>query len=156
MLAGQNEAADPNAISSREALLVSVGARVGGGKVAGVAVVITLGGLGAVFGMWAIEAVGMATSDALPRKLRPDDFGPNSGPNSGNTGAYNWPLPFEKGPAGDCRVARRLGSSPISQLSPGPAFDSRVVNAAKVVDAVLTGHRSIRQVAIVAYLQCGT
>jgi len=49
-------------ISSREALLVSVGGRVGGGNIAGVAVAITLGGPGAVFWMWMIALVGMATS----------------------------------------------------------------------------------------------
>ena len=56
---------DPGAaghISSREALLVSVGGRVGGGNIAGVAVAITLGGPGAVFWMWVIALVGMATS----------------------------------------------------------------------------------------------
>ena len=57
-----SESADPNAISAREALLVSVGGRVGGGNIAGVAVAITLGGPGAVFWMWAIALVGMATS----------------------------------------------------------------------------------------------
>lgn len=54
--------ADPNKISAREALLVSIGGRVGGGNIAGVAVAITLGGPGAVFWMWAIAIVGMATS----------------------------------------------------------------------------------------------
>ncbi|WP_420006720.1 alanine/glycine:cation symporter family protein [Arenibacterium sp. LLYu02] len=49
-------------LSAREALLVSVGGRVGGGNIAGVAVAITLGGPGAVFWMWAIALVGMATS----------------------------------------------------------------------------------------------
>lgn len=49
-------------VSSREALFVSVGGRVGGGNIAGVAVAITLGGPGAVFWMWAIALVGMATS----------------------------------------------------------------------------------------------
>ncbi len=49
-------------VSSREALLVSVGGRVGGGNIAGVAVAITLGGPGAVFWMWMIALVGMATS----------------------------------------------------------------------------------------------
>ena len=49
-------------VSSRAALLVSVGGRVGGGNIAGVAVAITLGGPGAVFWMWAIALVGMATS----------------------------------------------------------------------------------------------
>lgn len=54
--------ADPNKISAREALMISVGGRVGGGNIAGVAVAITLGGPGAVFWMWAIAIVGMATS----------------------------------------------------------------------------------------------
>ena len=57
---GQN--ADPNTITARSALLISVGGRVGGGNIAGVAVAITLGGPGAVFWMWAIAFVGMATS----------------------------------------------------------------------------------------------
>jgi len=57
-----SRAADPNKISAREALLVSVGGRVGGGNIAGVAVAITLGGPGAVFWMWAIAIIGMATS----------------------------------------------------------------------------------------------
>ncbi|WP_159588732.1 alanine/glycine:cation symporter family protein [Chelativorans xinjiangense] len=62
VLSSKNQSADPNAISAREALLVSVGGRVGGGNVAGVAVAIALGGPGAVFWMWAIALVGMATS----------------------------------------------------------------------------------------------
>ncbi|MEO0761283.1 MAG: alanine/glycine:cation symporter family protein [Pseudomonadota bacterium] len=49
-------------VSAREALLVSVGGRVGGGNIAGVAVAITLGGPGAVFWMWAIALIGMCTS----------------------------------------------------------------------------------------------
>ena len=49
-------------ISSREALLVSIGGRVGGGNIAGVAVAISVGGPGAVFWMWAIALVGMCTS----------------------------------------------------------------------------------------------
>lgn len=53
---------DKKAISGREALLISVGGRVGGGNVAGVAVAITLGGPGAVFWMWMIALIGMATS----------------------------------------------------------------------------------------------
>ncbi|MDA4846155.1 alanine/glycine:cation symporter family protein [Hoeflea poritis] len=62
VLSGSNQTGDPNAISAREALLISVGGRVGGGNIAGVAVAITLGGPGAVFWMWAIALVGMATS----------------------------------------------------------------------------------------------
>ena len=62
VLSSKNQSGDPNAISAREALLISVGGRVGGGNIAGVAVAITLGGPGAVFWMWAIAVVGMATS----------------------------------------------------------------------------------------------
>ncbi|MEX0923329.1 MAG: alanine/glycine:cation symporter family protein [Rhodovibrionaceae bacterium] len=62
VLSSKNQSGDPNAISARAALLVSVGGRVGGGNIAGVAVAITLGGPGAVFWMWAIALIGMATS----------------------------------------------------------------------------------------------
>jgi AGCS family alanine or glycine:cation symporter len=62
VLAGRDPSAGPDQISGREALLVSVGGRVGGGNIAGVAVAITLGGPGAVFWMWAIALVGMCTS----------------------------------------------------------------------------------------------
>jgi AGCS family alanine or glycine:cation symporter len=62
VLLDKNQTADKGAISGREALLLSVGGRVGGGNIAGVAVAITLGGPGAVFWMWAIALVGMATS----------------------------------------------------------------------------------------------
>ena len=62
VLKGDNQSDDPNTISAREALFVSVGGRVGGGNIAGVAVAITLGGPGAVFWMWMIAIVGMATS----------------------------------------------------------------------------------------------
>lgn len=62
VLSPKNQTADPNKISAREALLISVGGRVGGGNIAGVAVAITLGGPGAVFWMWAIALIGMCTS----------------------------------------------------------------------------------------------
>ncbi|SOH93056.1 alanine or glycine:cation symporter, AGCS family [Monaibacterium marinum] len=62
VLSSNNNSADPNQISARAALLLSVGGRVGGGNIAGVAVAISLGGPGAVFWMWAIALVGMATS----------------------------------------------------------------------------------------------
>jgi len=62
MLSSSNQSGDPNTITAREALLLSVGGRVGGGNIAGVAVAITLGGPGAVFWMWAIAIIGMATS----------------------------------------------------------------------------------------------
>ena len=62
VLTGKDDLNDPNSISAREALLVSVGGRVGGGNIAGVAVAISVGGPGAVFWMWLIALVGMATS----------------------------------------------------------------------------------------------
>ncbi len=62
VLTGKDDLNDPNSISAREALLVSVGGRVGGGNIAGVAVAISIGGPGAVFWMWLIALVGMATS----------------------------------------------------------------------------------------------
>ena len=62
VLTGDEESADPTKISAREALFVSVGGRVGGGNIAGVAVAITLGGPGAVFWMWAIALIGMCSA----------------------------------------------------------------------------------------------
>lgn len=62
VLLTKNQTSDEKAISGREALLLSIGGRVGGGNIAGVAVAITLGGPGAVFWMWAVALVGMATS----------------------------------------------------------------------------------------------
>lgn len=52
----------PGQLSSFQALMLSVAGRVGAGNIAGVAVAITLGGPGAVFWMWLVALVGMATS----------------------------------------------------------------------------------------------
>ncbi len=49
-------------LSSFQALVLSVAGRVGGGNIAGVAVAITLGGPGAIFWMWVVGLMGMATS----------------------------------------------------------------------------------------------
>jgi len=51
-------------ISSFQALCTSLAARVGTGNLMGVAVAITLGGAGAIFWMWLIALVGMATAYA--------------------------------------------------------------------------------------------
>jgi len=51
-------------ISSFQALCTSLAARVGTGNLMGVAVAISLGGAGAVFWMWIIALVGMATGFA--------------------------------------------------------------------------------------------
>lgn len=52
----------PGQVSSFQALALSVAGRVGAGNIAGVAVAIALGGPGAVFWMWVIGLIGMATS----------------------------------------------------------------------------------------------
>ncbi|RQP07989.1 alanine:cation symporter family protein [Paracoccus sp. MA] len=56
--------ADKDGISPFQALTVSLASRVGTGNIAGVAVAITLGGPGAVFWMWMVALVGMATAYA--------------------------------------------------------------------------------------------
>ncbi|MFP4004414.1 MAG: alanine/glycine:cation symporter family protein [Alphaproteobacteria bacterium] len=48
--------------TSFQALALSVSGRVGAGNIAGVAVAITLGGPGAIFWMWLVGLLGMATS----------------------------------------------------------------------------------------------
>ncbi|GFG76295.1 alanine/glycine:cation symporter family protein [Mycobacterium botniense] len=49
-------------ISSFQAFCVGLASRVGAGNVAGVAVALTVGGPGAVFWIWVVAAVGMATA----------------------------------------------------------------------------------------------
>jgi AGCS family alanine or glycine:cation symporter len=56
--------ADTSGISSFQALCTSLSARVGTGNLAGVAMAISLGGAGAVFWMWVIAILGMATGFA--------------------------------------------------------------------------------------------
>ncbi|WP_020559317.1 alanine/glycine:cation symporter family protein [Thiofilum flexile] len=53
---------DKNGISPFQALTVSLASRVGTGNLAGVAVAIYLGGPGAIFWMWMVALVGMATA----------------------------------------------------------------------------------------------
>ena len=55
---------DKEGISSFQALSTSLAARVGTGNLAGVAIAITVGGPGAIFWMWLIALLGMATSFA--------------------------------------------------------------------------------------------
>lgn len=55
-------ASDRNGISPFQALTVSLASRVGTGNIAGVAVALTLGGPGAIFWMWLVALVGMATA----------------------------------------------------------------------------------------------
>lgn len=49
-------------VSSFEAFMTSLAARVGTGNIAGVAIAITLGGPGAIFWMWIVALLGMCTS----------------------------------------------------------------------------------------------
>ncbi|GMM83072.1 alanine/glycine:cation symporter family protein [Pseudoalteromonas sp. MTN2-4] len=55
---------DKSGISSFQALCTGLSARVGTGNLAGVAIAISLGGSGAVFWMWLIAILGMATGFA--------------------------------------------------------------------------------------------
>ncbi|EMM5117029.1 sodium:alanine symporter family protein [Providencia stuartii] len=54
--------ADKAGISSFQALCTSLAARVGTGNLTGVAIAITAGGPGAIFWMWVVAMLGMATS----------------------------------------------------------------------------------------------
>lgn len=55
---------DTSGITPLQALTVSLASRVGTGNLAGVAVALTLGGPGAIFWMWMVALVGMATAYA--------------------------------------------------------------------------------------------
>ncbi|CAH0992955.1 Amino-acid carrier protein AlsT [Sinobacterium norvegicum] len=61
LLSGSNQHS-ANSISSFQALATGLAARVGTGNMAGVAVALTLGGPGAIFWMWMMALVGMATA----------------------------------------------------------------------------------------------
>lgn len=76
---------DSAGISSFQALCTSLAARVGTGNMAGVAVAITAGGPGAIFWMWLIAMLGMATSFAESTlaqlyKTKDDDGNYRGGP----------------------------------------------------------------------------
>src|SRR5690606_8563706 len=53
---------DRQGISPFQALCTSLASRVGTGNIAGVAVALVLGGPGAIFWMWMVALVGMATA----------------------------------------------------------------------------------------------
>jgi len=77
--------ADKSGISSFQALCTSLAARVGTGNMAGVAVALTAGGPGAIFWMWLIAMLGMATSFAESTlaqlyKTKDDDGNYRGGP----------------------------------------------------------------------------
>ncbi|NLS12260.1 sodium:alanine symporter family protein [Vibrio sp. SM6] len=77
--------ADNAGISSFQALCTSLAARVGTGNMAGVAVALTAGGPGAIFWMWLIAMLGMATAFAESTlaqlyKTKDDDGNYRGGP----------------------------------------------------------------------------
>ena len=63
-LIGKSTQSSKEGISSFQALCTSLSARVGTGNLAGVAIAISLGGAGAIFWMWVIAILGMATGYA--------------------------------------------------------------------------------------------
>ncbi|MEL4016361.1 alanine/glycine:cation symporter family protein [Dryocola clanedunensis] len=63
-LLAPGKSADKTGISPLQALFTSLAARVGSGNLSGVALALTIGGPGAIFWMWVIALVGMATSYA--------------------------------------------------------------------------------------------
>ena len=59
---GQGFHHEADTISSFQALTLSVAGRVGAGNIAGVAIALSVGGPGAIFWMWLVGLMGMATS----------------------------------------------------------------------------------------------
>ena len=57
---------DGDGISSFQAFAIGIASRVGTGNIAGVAIAVTLGGPGAVFWMWLVAFLGMATAFIEP------------------------------------------------------------------------------------------
>jgi AGCS family alanine or glycine:cation symporter len=89
---------DQRGISPFQALCTSLASRVGTGNIAGVAVALTLGGPGAIFWMWVVAFLGMATAFAessLAQLYKVND------PDSADSGV------FRGGPA--FYIARGLG-----------------------------------------------
>ncbi len=60
----KSEETDRHGISPFQALTISLASRVGTGNIAGVAVALSLGGPGAIFWMWIVALLGMATAYA--------------------------------------------------------------------------------------------
>lgn len=61
---GRGSRGDPSGITPFQALCTTLASRVGTGNIAGVAVALNLGGPGAIFWMWMVALVGMATAYA--------------------------------------------------------------------------------------------
>lgn len=79
------EKGDGEGVSSLQALMISTASRVGTGNIAGVSVAICLGGVGAVFWMWAVAFLGGASAFvestlAQIYKVKDGDKGSRGGP----------------------------------------------------------------------------
>ncbi|MGW5241484.1 alanine/glycine:cation symporter family protein [Monashia sp. NPDC004114] len=61
LLRGSREGAE-GGVSSFQAFCIGLASRVGTGNIAGVAIALTLGGPGAIFWMWCVALIGMATA----------------------------------------------------------------------------------------------
>lgn len=61
---GQASSNDEGDVSNFKALMTALAATIGNGNIAGVATAITLGGPGAIFWMWVVGLLGMATKYA--------------------------------------------------------------------------------------------
>lgn len=84
-LVGGSTGAAEGGISSFQAFCVGLASRVGTGNIAGVAIALTLGGPGAIFWMWCVALIGMATAFVEATlgqifKVRADDGSFRGGP----------------------------------------------------------------------------
>lgn len=96
-----NSRAGDGGISSFQAFCVGLASRVGTGNIAGVAIALTVGGPGAIFWMWMVALIGMAT--ALVEATLGQIFKVNAGDGT-----------FRGGPA--YYIQRGLGSRPAGML----------------------------------------
>ncbi len=92
----QTKGTDNCGITPFQALSVSLAARVGTGNIAGVAVALYLGGPGAIFWMWIVALLGMATAYAESTlaqlfKVRNHDGEYRGGPSFYIANGLNWP-----------------------------------------------------------------
>lgn len=122
-------------LSSFQAFVIGLGGRVGTGNIAGVALAITLGGPGALFWMWVVALLGMATSFAESTlaqvfKVRGPDGIFRGGPayymrrGLGRRGGAPAGRPGPAGPwarpSPSCSSSPTASSSPWSSPTPSP------------------------------------
>jgi len=128
---GRSRSGQEGGISSFQAFCISLASRVGTGNIAGVAIALALGGPGAIFWMWVMALLGMATAfaEATLAQIYKQ-------PNDDNT--------FRGGPA--YYIQRGLGSRPAGMVFAvclifafGMAFN--MVQANTIADVLSSGHR---------------